>query len=351
MSSIQEVARQAGVSPATVSRTFRTPGLLSQQTRSRVLDVAARLNYVPRPHGARVEAVESAPEVSGALGFLYFASDLDQSHINEFYAPMIGGAQAEAGRLGLHLIVRTTSRYERPAEMPRMSREQAVAGTLLVGAALPDVLKAFDSPRHPSVLLDNCNPRGHHDCVLSDGFGGALAATQHLLELGHRRIAFFSNEPNAPSFQDRRRGYLCALWEAGVSPDPRWALSTTRQEPLEPHLAPLLEPGPDAVTAVVASNDWNAFNVIKVCRGRGLSVPEDISVVGFDDISFSVHCYPPLTTARVDKDAMGRLAVRRLVSRIEECHAGEPPAPPVRLIAPAALVVRASTAPPNRECA
>ena len=347
MSSIHEVAKQAGVSPATVSRTFRTPDLLSHQTRRRVLDVAARLNYVPRPHGGRTQVAE-ASAVSDALGFLFFASDHDSNQINEFYAPMLGGAQAEAGRLGMHLIVRTTPRYERPPEMPQMFREQAAAGTLLVGAAPPEVLAAFDTSQRPCVLLDNRdrNGEGLHDSILSDGFAGAMASTSHLLALGHRRIAFVYNEPNAPSFQDRRRGYLCALWEAGVAPDPAWIISMMRREPLEPLLAALLS-GPDAPTAVVAANDWNAFMVTAACRAQGLSIPEDISVVGFDDISFSAHSYPPLTTVRVDKEQMGRLAVRRLLARIEESRAGAPPMPPTHLVVPTCLVVRESCAPPR----
>ena len=181
MSSIHEVAKQAGVSPATVSRTFRTPDLLSHQTRRRVLDVAARLNYVPRPHGPRSAAVGGATEVSEALGFLFFASDADSVQINEFYAAMLGGAQAEAGLWGRHLIVRAASRSERPPEMPRMYREQAVAGTLLVGAASPEVLAAFDSPVRPCVLLDNRDRDGQcHDSVMSDGFGGAMLAAARI---------------------------------------------------------------------------------------------------------------------------------------------------------------------------
>lgn len=341
MSSIHEVAKQAGVSPATVSRTFRTPGLLNHQTRRRVLDVAERLNYVPR-----VRPVRSEPgEVSEALGFLFFASDDDSNQINEFYAPMLGGAQEEAGRQGMHLIVRTTPRYERPAEMPRMFREGAVAGTLLVGAALPDVLAAYDTPHCPCVLLDNRSEFLNHDSILSDGFGGAMLATRHLLRLGHRRIAFLNNEPNAPSFVDRRRGYLCALWEEGIVPNPDWIVSVHRRERFEPDLLSLLS-GPNAPTAVVAANDWNAFAILAACRTQGLAVPEDVSVVGFDDITFSSHSYPPLTTVRVNKEEMGRLAVRRLLSRIEEAQRGDNPAPAISLIAPISLVDRESCAPP-----
>jgi DNA-binding LacI/PurR family transcriptional regulator len=346
MSSINEVARQAGVSPATVSRTFRTPELLSHQTRRRVLHAAAELNYQPRQRVVKVEEEPIGGEAAESLGFLYFSSDQDGSQVNEFYAPVMMGAQAEAGRLGKHLILRTTSRFETPAEMPKMFREQSVAGMLLVGAALPEVLAAYDPYLSPAVLVDNRDPLGRHDCILSDGFGGMLSATQYLLELGHRRIAFIQDEPTAPSFRDRQRGYLCALWEAGIVPCQDWIVSAIRHAPLEPYLQPLLS-GPESPTAIVAANDMNAFAVLSACRALGLSVPKDLSVIGFDDATFSVHSYPALTTVRVNKGQMGRLAVRQLTARIEEAREGATPLPSAIFVVPVSLVERESCAPPR----
>ncbi|BDI31618.1 LacI family transcriptional regulator [Capsulimonas corticalis] len=346
MSSINEVARQAGVSPATVSRTFRTPELLSHQTRRRVLHAAAELNYQPRQRVVKADAEPMGAETAESLGFLFFASDQDGTHVNDFYSPVMMGAQAEAGRLGRHLILRTTSRFEAPPEMPKMFREQSVAGMLLVGAALPDILAAYDSHLPPSVLVDNRDTSGRHDCILSDGFGGMLAATQHLLDLGHRRIAFIQDEPTAPSFRDRQRGYLCALWEAGLIPNPEWIVSTERRANLEPYLAPLMaEANPP--TAIVAANDMNAFAVLAACRTLGLSVPKDLSVVGFDDTTFSIHSYPALTTVRVNKGQMGRLAVRQLIARIEEAREGATPLPSANFVVPVSLVERESCAPPR----
>ena len=349
MSTIQEVARQAGVSTATVSRTFRTPDLLNQQTRRRVLDVAATLNYQPRRQSVKV-AADSAPasaaDMPNALGFLFFASENDSSQINEFYAPILVGAQAEAGRLGMHLIVRTTSRYQSPDVMPQMFREQAVAGMLLVGAALPGVLETFADHLPPSVLVDNWDAHGRHDCLLTDGFGGVLAATRYLLDLGHRRIGFVLNESTAPSFQERQRGYLCALWEAGISPERRWVLTAPRSEIIKPYIEPLLT-APDRPTAIIAANDFIALSVLTASRALGLVVPDDLSLIGFDDTPYSFHAYPPLTTMRVNKEHLGRLAVRQLLSRIEEAQSGRAPEPAVHLVAPVTLVRRESCASPK----
>ena len=112
MPSINEVAKQAGVSTATVSRTFSTPDMLSLQTRQRVMEVADRLNYRPRAHGMTAERrLVRVTKNHDCLGFLFFASRDDITRINEFYTPVLSGAQAEAARLGMHLLVGTTPRF------------------------------------------------------------------------------------------------------------------------------------------------------------------------------------------------------------------------------------------------
>lgn len=353
MPSIHEVAKEAGVSTATVSRTFSTPDLLSQQTRRRVMEVADRLNYRPR-RGQTVKPVAkngagSVPEAAEAFGFLFFAADADTSPINDFYAPVLSGAQSEAARLGMHLIIRMASRYDPPVEVPKMFREQAVAGALLVGAALPDVLEAYVEHLPQSVLVDNCHATGLHDCILSDGFDGAFQSARYLIGLGHKKIGFVLDEASAPSFRDRRRGFLCAMWEAGLMPDARWIVSGARGRDMEEKLEALLA-APDRPTALLAANDTNAFTVMKVCRSIGLKIPADLSLIGFDDIAFSVHAYPPLTTVRVDKELMGRVAVRRLQHRIAESQGQEKsPYTPIHLTIPVALVERETCCPPDQE--
>jgi DNA-binding LacI/PurR family transcriptional regulator len=350
MSSIQDVAKEAGVSTATVSRTFSTPDLLSQQTRSRVIEVADRLNYRPR-RSLSVKAAardgQSGTDTMDAFGFLFFASDAETSPINEFYAPVLSGAQSEAARLGMHLIIRTAARYTHPQEVPKMFRGQAVAGTLLVGAALPDVLEAYAAHLPQSVLLDNRDETGRYDCILSDGFGGAYQATAYLINMGHRHIGFVLDETTAPSFRDRRRGYLCALWEAGLTPDPRWIVAGNRGCDIEERLEALLA-APERPTALLAANDMNAFTVMQVCRRLGLNIPQDLSLIGFDDIPFSIHAYPPLTTMRVETALMGRLAVRRLHARIQESQAPDSrPEAPVHLTIPVKLVERETCCSPR----
>jgi DNA-binding LacI/PurR family transcriptional regulator len=341
MSSIQEVAKHAGVSTATVSRTFSTPDLLSHETRERVLQVADRLNYRPRRRASKASSeAPKVAEVSDCLGFLFFASDTDSNQINEFYASVLVGAQEEAAQLGMHMIVRTLPRYEALLEMPKMSREQAVTGALLVGAAPRHVISEFVDQLPSTVLVDNKLPGISLDSVMSDGFGGMLEATRYLLDLGHRKIGFVLNEPSAPSFQDRLRGYICAHYDAGLTPNPKWILMARRNQDVEMLLTGMLRDD-DRPTAIVAANDMNAFTVMKACRDTGLSIPGDISLIGFDDMPFSIHAYPPLTTVAVDKQYMGRLAVRQLQRRIEEAGSAEGRIdPPIEITVLVSLVKR-----------
>src|SRR5579883_1478401 len=210
MSKIHEVAKAAGVSPATVSRSFRSPDLLSQQTRRRVLEAASRLDYRPRQQRSSSTQAESEhlvkPLAKDALGFLYFGLDSDANKISDFYSSVLMGAQAEAAHMGLHFVIDTWPRLRQAEGLPKMMREDAVAGMLLVGAAPREVFAQLLNTV-PCVFVDNQDTDEIYDSVMSDDFSGGFAATQYLLSLGHRKIAFLMNEPTAPSFLARRRGY------------------------------------------------------------------------------------------------------------------------------------------------
>ncbi len=342
MASIHDVAKEAGVSPATVSRSFRTPDLLSHQTRHRVLEAVSKLDY--RPRRATKTRSPGASSKSfhpdGAIGFLFFAMDRDTRVPNEFYTPLLAGAQEEAARLGLHLLVETAPRLRRLNAGPKILRESAVGGILLVGAAPNDVLEGLEYSL-PVVLVDNRDADIRYDSVMSDGFGGGFAATQHLIGLGHKRIAFFHDEPTAIPFMDRMHGYVAALFEAGTTPGPNMIVYQDPADEQDTRLREVLAL-PDRPTAFVVANDVNAFRLMTVCRDMDLRIPHDVSVIGFDDISFSVHAYPPLTTARVDIGYLGRAAVRRLYTRMQEVGAGIDPEPPLHISVPVSLVIRDS---------
>lgn len=346
MNSIREVAKQAGVSTATVSRAFNMPELISAPTHKRVLEAADQLNY--RPLRARQRAAATSAKTAAAdeafIGFQFFgATPADLPQTNAFYAPLLAGAQVAAAARSLHLLVHTTDRHQLAQQLPKMVQDQTVAGMLLVGTADPEILSVFLERVPQIVLVDHRDPTCRHDCIVSDGLGGAMAATKYLFELGHRRIAFLRNDMSAASFQDRLRGFVCAHFEAGLSADPRLVVTAAPDEAAGA-LQSLLS-SPERPTALLAANDAQALTVMQVCRTLGLSIPDDLSLIGFDDIEFSAHTWPPLTTVRVEKEEIGRLAVVRLQERLHAVSSSPEVPPPVTVEAPVSLVVRQSCRP------
>ena len=347
MNSIREVAKQAGVSTATVSRAFNTPELISALTHKRVLETADRLNYRPLRARQRVgtPAEAAAATDEAFIGFQFFgASPTDLLQANAFYAPLLAGAQVAAAERGLHLLEHTTDRHQLARLLPKMVQDKTVAGMLLVGTAEPAILAVFLERIPQIVLVDHRDPTHSHDCIVSDGLGGALAATKYLFELGHQRIAFLSDDAAAASFQDRLRGFVCAHFEVGRTVDPRLIVSADSEDSIPAAIQGLLT-GPDRPTALLAANDQQALIVMQVCRALGLSIPEDLSLIGFDDIEFSAHTWPPLTTVRVPKEQIGRLAVTRLQERLRAASSPLEASPPVTVEVPVSLIVRHSCRP------
>ena len=341
MPSLTDVAKIAGVSTATVSRTFNSPRLINEHTKKRVLDAAMLLNYQPRRARIVPPANKGFIRSLDYIGFQFFAAaPSDTLASNTFYAPLLAGVQAEAAAFALHLLLHTTDRHSLSQEIPKMIRQRAVGGILLVGTTDPTILATFAQHIPKIVLVDNRDETNMYESVVSDGFGGAYEATRYLLTLGHRHIGFFLGESGVPTFQDRLRGYCCAQLEAGITPDPSAVISGASSEERETNLGKLLCSS-QAPTAIIAANDDYAFVTIRVCRQVSRRIPEDLSLIGFDDLPSCLETYPALTTVRVDKEYMGRLAVRRLHTRM---HAGSTarPEPSICNQVPVSLIVRQS---------
>jgi LacI family transcriptional regulator len=296
------------------------------------------MNYRPR----RSPVARAAP-LDDFIGFHFFASSKsDTLRDNTFYAAVLAGAQAEAAAQGVHLVLHTSHPGQIAQELPKMVRDRTVAGLLLVGIGADDasVLKAFSDYIPHIVLVDNHDPTGRHDSVLSDGAGGAFAATQHLFSLGHRRVGFLLSDSRVKTFRDRLQGYLGAHYEAGIPIDPSLIMPMEGLEDVYAHLTPYLV-SPDRPTALLASNDLAASAVMQICRHLSIEIPNALSLIGFDDLGFSSHTFPTLSTVKVDKEALGRTALRLLRTRL---RSDTPDAndPPHSLVLPVSLILRQS---------
>jgi DNA-binding LacI/PurR family transcriptional regulator len=323
MHTIHDVAREAGVSLATVSRAFRSPHLLNKETQERVRSVADRLGYTIRQAKRQSEKPLRESRLrtanSVAIGFLFVPlTEAESLGTNFFYAPVLMGAQSAAAQLGIPLMVQTVAPEKVREQILLMSEQQAVRGVLVVGSVGGNVLGTLTDLAPQIVLVDNATLSTSFESVVSHGFQGGYLATQHLLQLGHQRIACITAS-GVNTFQERLRGFISALWEAGLPPARQDILSHTFSDvmsiaEIHAYLDRAYLNEQTRPTAFFAVNDHHALLAMQVCKERGIRVPEDMSIIGFDNILEGQYVTPALTTMEVDKEKMGNLAVSLLHS-------------------------------------
>lgn len=332
MVTIRDVARLAGVSPATVSHALNGRGRVDVRTRERVAQAATKLRYVPNVSGRRL-ARRRAECVAVLQG-----RNMTTVFNDSFYRVVLGGMAEVAQTRGYSLVVTPPPPdAATDADLNRVLGHGAVDGALVAGALDARLLLALRHRRLPVVLVDNYLPGVDLPAVVPDYRAGARLATAHLLRLGHRRVAFLGAAVSYPFGWQTLEGYADALAAAGVGQDP----TLVRRAEISVDAATEATRGllamPDPPTALFAVTDAMAIGALRAARERGVHVPDGLAVVGMDDIEMSAYTDPPLTTVRVAKDAMGRLAAEWLIGLIEG-DAGERTAPSL----PIELVVRST---------
>ncbi|MDQ1072265.1 LacI family DNA-binding transcriptional regulator [Streptomyces canus] len=327
---ITEIARQAGVSVPTVSRVVNGRSDVSPHTRARVEELLQQYGYRKRP---------AAPGTRAALLDLVF-NDLDSPWAVE----IIRGVEEVAHAEGVGTVVSAIhGRSGAAREWMRNLRARASDGVVLVTSALDTVL--HDELRALGVPLVVVDPAGSPaldaPTIGAANWSGGLAATEHLLSLGHRRIGLIAGPPRLLCSRARYDGYRAALEGAGLTLDESLVVpGDFRPESGFAGCEKLLELS-EPPTAVFAASDQMALGAVEALRRRGLRVPEDMSLVGFDDLPEVRWSAPPLTTVRQPLADMGKLAVRTVLKLAR----GERPDSP-RVELGTELVVRSSTAPP-----
>ena len=329
MSNIREVARLAGVSVATVSRTLRSPERVLPDTRDKVNAAVEQAGYRPN-----LMAVQFRSRRTGNLVILV------PTIANSFFAKVISGAQQAAQLAGYRLLLCDTQGREAiEREFAELVYAHQADGVIQLraydpfsapfpGAALPPIVNACEvihNGRHPSISLDNR--------------AAAKAMTEHLIELGHRRIGLIKGPKSSPLTRDRVAGYQDALNQAGIEADPALVCHGDFSLKAGDDGAAAMLALPDRPTALFCENDEMAIGALKRIRQSGLRVPEDISLVGFDDIPFAAYCDPPLTTISQPAEAFGQRAVEMLIALIEKKPLAER-----HVVLPFELTLRESTA-------
>jgi LacI family transcriptional regulator len=311
---MEDIARQSGVSLTTVSLVLRDKPGINDETRQRVLDVARTLGYRKRPQSELL----AAPALR-QVGMLNKARPDDQPQTNQFYAPVVAGIEAACRRQQINLLYATVlvdiDNY--PQETPRMLLEDDLDGLLLIGAFVdPAIARLIKHRTRPTVLVDAYASEDRYDSVVSDNFHGAYTAVSYLIERGHRHIGLVGSLPTTyPSFQERRRGYLQALHDFEIT-KPYFADSHVTSTEVAEATIDLLQRCPQ-ITALFCCNDAMAIAAMRAVQALGRRVPGDLSIIGFDNIDLAEHVTPALTTMHVDKVSMGRLAVQLMTNRAE----------------------------------
>jgi LacI family transcriptional regulator len=329
---LAEIARSAGVSQMTASRALSGRPGVSATRRAEIQRIADRLGYA---------ANRAAQKLSGGASRLLgvVTPQLD----SPFVSAVVAGVGRAAREAGYEMLVYSLMEGGRPPPggVTRLL-EQIADGVVALLPSEFDYLAALAAARVPVVMVDQRTPRARFPSVAADSYAGGRAAVEHLVGLGHRRVAFVAGDERLASARDRRRAYLDVLAEAGLPRAPGLIVPGRFSEEGGRAAAAALLALRDRPTAIFAANDHSALGVLAALREAGVRVPRDVSVVGFDDLPAAAHVHPSLTTVRQPLQEMGAAAVRSLLSRI----AGAPCAAAVTL--GTELVVRSSTAPPRR---
>ena len=328
---IKDVAKLAGVSISTVSKALNSRDGVSQDIRTRVVAAVEELGYVPLQAAQQLRAGRS-----GLLGMTVI------NITNPFFADLMAGAESAAAAAGLRVLVgNSDDDVAKERDHLELFERVQVEGALVApfGETAP-WLARLRARRIPVVLVDSVDDSGVWPSVSFDNVAGGRMAAEHLIGLGRTRIAFLGAREEVRQVRERLRGALQATEEAGLSLDITWTPRTTPElgRVLGENIAALApDERPDAI---VATNDLLAAGIVHGLLSSGLRVPDDVAVVGYDDIEFASFAAVPLTTIRQPARDMGRRAGELLL----ECIAGD--TTPTAVVFEPELVVRASTVGP-----
>ncbi len=307
----EEIAKVLDVSTATVSRALNGKPGVSAATRQRVFELANEFLYKPNPL-----AQQLATSKSFAVAFVVKRNLIWAG--NSFYDRIMMGAEQELERHGYHLIAITIDEELHldntlpPGIQPRRLDGMLIAGPELSGRMMARLL----SLPTPSVLVGNFLLNSAVDTVSSDNYAGAYQAAKHLIEHGHRQIAYLSGPPDWAPVRERREGYLQALHEADLAPMIVVQLglgSADGQQGFQELMARF-----PMTTAVLAANDPVAIGVMQAAKEAGRSIPHDLALIGYDNVLWTETTDPPLTTVYIHKQQLGKMAARRLLDIMKE---------------------------------
>lgn len=331
---IKDVAKRAGVSLSTVSLVINAKSNVRPLTRRKVEDAIAALNYHPRRNARGL-----ASRKTQNIGFI-----LTEDHFSKaepFYTKIFLGTEFEARKFHYYILLTTIQQNFNPdIHLPRFLLEKNVDGVILAGKVPTKLIDYIQKMDLPLVLVDYVTNSATASAVLTDNYRGVCQAAEHFIKNGHRHIAFIGGDIAHPSLSERLRGYRETLQNYGIHATDMLISAD------EPYTG--IDDGYEATrklcergkpfTAIFASNDTMAVGAMRYLREKNLKIPDDISIIGFDDIEVCLQVEPRLSTVRVFKEELGAIAVRRIVETIQDDKKLMN-----QVIVPVELVIRDST--------
>lgn len=337
---IRELARLSGVSIGTVSRALNGYPDVSSSTRARVVELARQLDYTPTA-AARALVLER----SYLIGVFLETGEGHPDLQHPFFHGVLTGLKERIGDAGYDLLLFARERSgdgDGTDSYLKRSRHQNVDGVVLLGNPAADEVARLAGSEIPCVGVDMELAGSGAAHVISDNAAGAAGAVRHLAELGHERIATITGMLDTPAGRDRLRGYREEVQRRGLAYREDYVAQGDYYFESGAEAASRLLKLSEPPTAVFAASDLMALGAIRTATAAGLRVPDDLSIVGFDDIPFAEHTSPPLTTLRQDKPGLGAAAADALLRRIEETDGK-----PGQQTLPVELQLRGTTAPPR----
>lgn len=328
---IQDVARQAGVSAATVSRVLSAPGRVSESTRDRV-------HQAVRETGYTINQAARSLRQRTARALLLVVPDLG----NAFYSTIVDAVIREAAVSNYSVTVATSIADDPNRWIGDYLLSSRADGMLLFDGSLEtNRLHGLDGEGTlPLVAAYDEIPDEKINSVITDNRLAAMRAVRHLVEFGHRDIGHIIGPSRNANRNERHLGFLAAMAEAGLPVRDEWVYQGDYRVTSAEAAAEYFLTAPKLPTAVFAANDEMALGLIHRLRQNGVDCPRDISVIGFDDIAMSPYMTPPLTTMRQPRQQIGEVATRALINIIEGNSLADAP---VHIVLKAELVVREST--------
>lgn len=305
-STIYDVARLANVSIATVSKVMNDNGKISDKTRKKVFEVMQHLHFKPS-----MVATALTGKKTYTLGLLI--SDL----ANPFFAEIARSVEDRAHELGFSVVMCSTDNdSQKEAKSISLLRQKSVDGFIIAsGFQNHLILRKVIEEHVPIALISQDISSLAVDCVTVDDFLGGYQVTRHLLDLGHQNVAVFAEKTR--SSKERIRGFKQAVEEAGIRFQDRMVIFCDTSVDGGKQKADQLMDWPNRPTAIFACNDLLAVGVMESAREWGLKIPDDLSVVGFDNTILATSVDPPLTSVAQPIQEMGRQVVELLIARIE----------------------------------